>query len=141
MVYQHLGLLLIIMFFLNSCRGPAVTHYKLTDTVIRDYGTYFDKKADLRLILGENNGLLKYSLVQKRDTIINQNENASIYQNWFVYMDGDKNLWICSSDIGIWVWLNKKEGYKKFDISNNTRVPKKFFSALPTSLREGLIGN
>ena len=138
---------LFIFFFgllMFSCRKTSSTKHYLTDSIVRDYGKYIDEKTGLTLMVWKTNGLLKYSLIRKSDTILTQNENASIYQNWLLYMDTSNNLWVCSSDIGSWVWLNKNGRYKKIDITSAPKhvlIPKKFFSKLPDALKERLDTN
>ena len=138
---------LFLLFFsllIFSCRKKSSTQHYLTDSIVRDYGKYMDQKTGLILVVWEKNDLLKYSLIKKRDTIFTQNENVSIYQNWFLYMDASNNLWVCSSDIGSWVWLNENGKYKKIDVASTPKhvlIPKRFFSELPGALKRRLDSN
>lgn len=141
MMMRNYLCLLFFSLLICSCRKTSSTQHYLTDSIIRDYGKYIDQKTGLTLVVWNKDGLLKYSLIKKRDTILIQNENASIYHNWFLYMDKNDNLWVSSSDIGSWVSLNENGKYKKVDIVSAPKhvlIPKRFFSELPDGLKKRL---
>jgi len=54
---------------------------------------------------------LKYEVRDKKgDVLIVQNMNISVVQNWGLFFDDKKNLWIFSSDGGTSIWEKDSKG-------------------------------
>ncbi len=131
---------IVIITMVLSCRDNK---YKVVHSwgkgIVDSFGRYIDENDGVTLNVYDEDGLLRYNLILHKDTVLRSSENASIYQNWFLFLDDKKNLWVESSDIGLWVWVNNKNGYVKYDINSrpgDIKVPEQFFKLLPDALRK-----
>lgn len=135
---RKIGLLLIILFI--SCKSNEIKIQKWKEGIIDSEGLYIDKMSQWKLKVYRDDGLLKYFVYEGKDTVIRSNENISAYQNWYFYVDSNKNLWIESSDVGPWVWIKQANyKYSRFEINNiplNVTIPKAFYQRLPKSFQK-----
>jgi hypothetical protein len=126
--------IILSLIFLCSCKNQPKIYHNWTKGYINLFGKYINDKEHLQLVVYDENGLLRYNLVNNKDTDLKSNENASIYQQWFLYLDENKYLWVESSDIGIWVWSRSSNNqYQKFDIDKRPKsckiIPKQFLDS------------
>ena len=127
-------------FFACKNNGKKI-HKFLKGQLIQSFGIYIDKANNQILEVSNNNGLLKYSFLVKKDTIIKNVENTSVYLNWGLYLDTSNNLWVNSSDIGSWVWLKKNGTYVKQTIKSlpkTIKIPVKFYNSLSISEQKAI---
>src|SRR6266567_9629344 len=104
--------LFLVFCLLVQCKH-IVVNWK--GGVIDKYGEYRMASNKIVIFVSADSNLLQYVVKNdKGDTIIRTHENSSIFQSWMLFWDSKENLWVCSSDIGNWVWQkNSQGGYTK----------------------------
>jgi hypothetical protein len=136
--------LFITLFIVITC-GCRDYDYKVYKDwkggYLDTFGKYIMQKEPTTLDVYNAKGLLRYSLIVNKDTALKSKENASIYQRWFLYLDEQRNLWVESSDIGVWVWCKSANGkYHKFYIDERPNsckaIPKQFLDAMPEGRKD-----
>ena len=138
-------LLLLIAYFMvmPSCNFDRDSS-NWQGGVINKYGTY--KLTDkLRLEVSNNDGLLNYSIFNVENVRLFKNrENISTYSNWFLFWDvKSEQLWICSSDIGVFVWVRDDviSPFRKITLEGKQckycdQLPKIFYENLPSVFKK-----
>lgn len=132
--------LYLICFFIlaTAChRKPPIYHHWYGGYVDK-FGTYIGDTTARKLVVSETDGILSYQLYENNKLLIQQDERASIYQNWFLYLDKQQNLWVASADIGLWVWLKEAGHYRKVDdgrVPKGLIMPRQFYNSLPESFK------
>lgn len=133
----------IYLYFRGVGETPIVHVDDYSGGFIRNYGTYKIKKKGSVIDVDKNSdGILTY---QVRDDsgklMIESNENASVYQRWFLYWDKDENLWVNSSDVGCSVWKKNNHGLYVNDqctpdsAAVYKSMPDEVFERMPESVR------
>jgi hypothetical protein len=76
---------------------------------IREFGKFCN--GEVTITVDEKDNLLKYEVRNnKGDVLIVQDMNISVVQNWGLFFDSKKNLWVFSSDVGTSVWEKDLKG-------------------------------
>ncbi len=132
--------LLMIIFSCNNSKD----YYNWSKRIINKYGNYHLLNRPYVIKVDNNKGLLDYSLLDSMNNpLIKPNEHIGVYNKWSLYWDDSKSwLWVFSSDIGVFVWLqdeNKK--YKQVTLKSSdtdliAQIPKEFYSIFPTAFKK-----
>ncbi len=140
-------LLFLLMMVMLSCNriGSEKVYEHWNKGNVDSFGAYINNKEQLRLSVYNDNGLLRYMLIQHTDTVLRSSENASIYQKWHLYLDDDNNFWVDSSDIGTWVWIKEDNNrYQKFMIEQRPkglRIPALFIDKMSDSHKTSFLNH
>jgi hypothetical protein len=129
----------LILIGLAGCRYSEKTDLHWKKGAVNEFGSYVTPDKNISLEVYEEDDLLKYRLINEADTVYSK-ERASIFQNWSLYLDENNNLWVSSSDIGMWVWI-KGSKYQRYNVdeqSSEIAIPEGFIKLLPDSHKKYL---
>jgi hypothetical protein len=99
-VIMRLFVLGILILVIQSCKDSSCD-WKGGE--ITDVGTYCN--TDVLIKVYKEGNYLRYEVKNKKDSIlIKSDENISVIQQWGLFFDSDRNLWVFSSDIGDSIW-------------------------------------
>lgn len=101
--------------------------------IIKEFGVYHVSNKNYTIEVYSRDGILNFfvkNLSGKR-MIAGPSYGASTYQNWTMYFDKNNDLWLESSDIGIYLWKYVgPDEYKEIDVEKETQylqqMPKEF---------------
>ncbi len=130
---------ILILMSLAGCRYSEKTDLHWKKVAVEEFGSYITPDKKISLEVYEEDDLLQYRLINGADTV-SSNERASVFQRWSLYLDENDNLWVSSSDIGMWVWI-KGSKYQRYDLDeqpSGIAIPEEFIKLLPDSHKKYL---
>ena len=130
-----------ILYLLSSgiaCnRQSSYAHW--SGGLIHSFGTYTLDDSSYTIKVFQKNGLIDYHVSDRSSSVLFQaREHASAYQGWLMYWDKHLlELWIQSSDIGLFVWQKDAHGvFHEITLASKDSnviktMPAEFFNQLP----------
>jgi hypothetical protein len=110
--------MVVLMYFIFFTCKPAVTEYNWNGGKIVKPGVYQLSDSTLSVHIFLENNFVRYKVDQDDRTLIRHNYNISVYQNWAFYLDGQRNFWVFSSDIGHSVWRRMGDTYVEYTFNH-----------------------
>jgi len=112
-----LGIVLIVVYFFASSLYSRRTRVMSTweKGLIKSYGTYKTEDRNITIVVSKiPNTLLRFYAEDSNGTILfstDPSTSVSVFHRWGLFWDQDtKYFWLCSSDMGDFVWVKDANG-------------------------------
>ncbi|MEO9964790.1 MAG: hypothetical protein ABJF11_03310 [Reichenbachiella sp.] len=93
----------LVTLVTSNCKN---TIDESNNRAISELGIYTYKNENLKIIAYEDKHALKYIMLDSTyNVLLRDNFKISLFHNWGLYLDENKNLWVLSSDIGHSCWI------------------------------------
>ena len=140
MKYKYRILFYFTMFFFVACKQGLTKRENNTfsvNTPIYKAGGYNLEGDSLNIEVINN--LVNFSVFSKSGTLLYKHTQPSVsdIQRWFFLIDSSSNIWLNSSDRGLYVLNHSENMYRLLNWDNNddSILEKKLFNELPDSTK------
>ena len=104
-------------------------------------GTFYNLDNAYVLSVSIANDIVQYRVDDRKGNNCFSDNAGSVFSRWFFCWDNNSRLWVYSGDVGIFMWSKDGNGkWEKLVVGpkfDNTKMPKAFYTHLPSSLKDG----